>query len=49
MLAITDPKDRGLVRFSVGETFDANVKILEAVVPRPQSTGLSDTYIVRRV
>ena len=49
MLAIADPKDRELVRFSVGETFDANVKVLQAVVPRPQSTGPRDTYIVRRV
>ena len=47
--AIADPKDRDLVRFSVGETFDANVKVLQAVVPRPQSTGPRDTYIVRRV
>ena len=31
------------------ETFDANVKVLQAVVPRPQSTGPRDTYIVRRV
>ena len=49
MLAIAHPKDRELVRFSVGETFDANVKVLQAVVPRPQSTGPRDTYIVRRV
>ena len=49
VLAIADPKDRELVRFSVGETFDANVKVLQAVVPRPQSTGPRDTYIVRRV
>ena len=49
MLAIADPKDRELVRLSVGESFDANVKILKAVVPRPQSTGPSDTYIVRWV
>ena len=27
VLAIADPKDRELVRFSVGETFDANVKV----------------------
>ena len=49
MLAIADPKDRELVRFSVGETCDANVKVLQALVPRPQSTGPRDTYIVRRV
>ena len=49
LLAIADPKDQELVRFSVGETFDANVKVLQAVVPRPQSTGPRDTYIVRRV
>ena len=49
VLAISDPKDRELVRFGVGETFDANVKVLQAVVPRPQSTGPRDTYIVRRV
>ena len=49
VLAVTDPKDRELVRFSVEETFDANVKFLKAVVPRPQSTAPSDTYIVRRV
>ena len=49
VLAIADHKDRELVRFIVGETFDANVKVLKAVVPRPQSTGPSDTYIVRRV
>ena len=49
VLAIADSKDRELVRFSVGETFDANVKVLQAVVPRPQSTGPRDTYIVRRV
>ena len=49
VLAITNPKDRELVRFSVGETFDANVKILEAVVRRHQSTGPSDTYIMRRI
>ena len=49
MLTIADPKDRELVRFSAGETFDANVKVLQAVVPRPQSTGPRDTYIVRRV
>ena len=48
VLAIADPKDRELVRFSVGETFDANVKVLQAVVPRPQSTGPCDRYIVRR-
>ena len=47
--AIADPKDRELVWFSVEETFDANVIILQAVVPRPQSTGPRDTYIVRRV
>ena len=49
VLAIAQPKDREFVRFSVGETFDANVKVLQAVVPRPQSTGPRDTYIVRRV
>ena len=49
LLAIADPKDRELVRFSVGETFDANVKVLQTVVPRPESTGPRDTYIVRRV
>ena len=49
VLAIADPKDRELVWFSVGETFHANVKILQALVPRPQSTGPRDTYIVRRV
>ena len=49
VLAIADPKDRELVRFSVGETLDANVKVLQAVVPRFQSTGPRDTYIVRRV
>ena len=49
VLAIADPENRELVRFSVGETFDAHVKVLKAVVPRPQSTGPSDTYIVRRV
>ena len=49
VLAMADPKDRELIRFSVGETFDANVRVLQAVVPRPQSTGPRDTYIVRRV
>ena len=49
MLAITDPKDRELVQFSVGETCDASVKVLDAAVPRPQSTGPSDKYIMRRV
>ena len=28
VLAIADRKDRELIRFSVGETFDANVKVL---------------------
>ena len=49
VLAIADPKDRELVWFSVGKTFDTNVKVLQAVVSRPQSTGPRDTYIVRRV
>ena len=35
--------------FSVWETFDANVKVPKAVFPRRQSTGPSDTYIVRLV
>ena len=42
VLAIADPKDPQLVRFSVGDTFDANFKVLKAVVPRPESTGTSD-------
>ena len=49
VLTIADPKDRELVRLSLGETFDANVQVLQAVVPRPQTTGPRDTYIVRRV
>ena len=49
VLAIADPKDRPLIQFSAGETFDANVEVLKAVVARLQSTGRSDTYIVRRV
>ena len=49
VLAIADPKDRELVPFTVGETFDANVKVLQAVVPRPQSTGPREPFIVRRV
>ena len=49
VLAIANPKDHELVRFSVGETFDANVQVLKAVVPRLQSMGPRDTYIVRRV
>ena len=36
VLAIADPKDRELVRFSVGEILDANVTVLKAGVPRPQ-------------
>ena len=39
MLAIADPKNRELVRFSVGED----------VVRRPQPTGSRDMYIVRQV
>ena len=49
VLAIADPKDRKLIRFGVGGTFDANLKVLQAVVPRPQSAGPRDTYIVRRL
>ena len=49
VLAITDPKDREFIRFSVGESFNTNDKILEAVVPRSQSAGPSDAYIVCRV
>ena len=41
--------DRELVRFSMGETFDANVKMWGAAFPRCQSTGRSDTYFVHRV
>ena len=49
VLAIADPKDPELVRFSEGKTFDANIKDLQAVGPRPQSTGPRNTYIVRPV
>ena len=36
VLAIADPKDRELICFSKGATFDVNVKILQAVVPAPK-------------
>ena len=38
VLTITDPKDRALIRFSAGVTFDASVNILEAALPQSQST-----------
>ena len=37
VLAIADPRDRELIRFSVGATFDVNVKILQIVIPQPQN------------
>ena len=40
---VLDPKDRKLIGFSVSGTFDANVKILQTIVPRPKAQSGATT------
>ena len=37
VLAITDPKDRELTRFSVGESFDAKSRSWKPLFPAPKA------------